>query len=117
MNNVIQIATEAEATAFIRARRARNAIGLAISRNYPGHPWYVDMSGDGTVATIRCPAICGDYGMVLHCNGDTMEIEKKAVRFAGELLERFMASRETADFSRVERDFRGIASRAREGGQ
>jgi len=116
MENVVQAATEAEMHEIIRARRARNTIGKALGRHYPTHPWMVSMSGDGTVAQIMCPAISQEFGMVIHANGSTEEIERKAVRMGGELLERFRVSRTVADFEHVKRNPRGNAIHGRVGG-
>jgi hypothetical protein len=117
MNNVQIIADSSEMSAIIKSREARNTIGKAISRAYPHHPWLVQMSDDGTVAQVTCPAITTEYGMVLHVHQLNDALERKAVRMAGELLERFSVSRTQADFSHILRDRRGGALGAAKGEQ
>lgn len=100
----------------IKVRGIRNTIGKALGRAYPQHPWYVSVSGDGTVAQIMCPAITQEYGMTIHTNQIGINLEEKAVRMGGELLERFNVSRTVADFSAVQRDIRGDSIHGRRGG-
>jgi hypothetical protein len=104
-----------ELQAFRRSRQARDAIGKALGRAYPDHPWLVMMSGDGTAAQVMCPAITQEFGMVIHVNQINEELERKAVRMGGELLERFRVSRTAADFSHLSRDARGSAHGAARG--
>jgi hypothetical protein len=115
MSNVIQLADASELHAVLRTRSARNAIGKALGRAYPQHPWMVAMSDDGSVAQIVCPAISSEFGMVIHVNQINEELERKAVRMGGELLERFRVSRTAADFSHLSRDARGSAHGAARG--
>lgn len=116
MSNVIQLASEADMHAAVKARRVRNAIGQALGRAYPSHPWLVTMSDDGTAAQITCPAISNEYGMVIHTNGETLDVEQKAIRMAGELLERFNVSRTMANFDGVQLDARGNSIHGKAGG-
>lgn len=113
--NVIQIYDDHGLQAALKQRRIRNAIGMALGRAYPTHPWHVSVSGDSTVAQIVCPKLTTQYGMTLHCNGDTLDVERKAVRMAGELLERFRVSRTVGDFSGVRTNIRGEALGAARG--
>jgi hypothetical protein len=115
MSNVIQLATDAELPDVLRARQARNAIGKALGRAYPDHPWYVSMSHDGTVAQVMCPGISTEFGMVIHVNQINLELEQKAVRFGGELLERFNVSRRVGEFDHIEKDVRGQARAGKRG--
>jgi len=109
MQNVIQVHDHYSMLAAVRARSARDAVGRALARKYPKHPWHVSASEDGSTVRVTCPAISAKYGMVIHCTGDTLETERKATRMAGELLERFRVSRTSADFSGVKRKVSGEA--------
>lgn len=116
MENVIQLHSETSMWAALRGRTTRDLIGKALGKAYPSHPWMVVMSDDGTAAQILCPAISSEHGMVLHTNNEAIDIEAKAVRMAGELLERFRVSRTHADFDQVQRDMRGNSIHAKQGG-
>jgi hypothetical protein len=105
-----------ELQAFRRSRQARDAIGKALGRAYPDHPWLVMMSGDGTAAQVMCPAITQEFGMVIHVNQINEELERKAVRMGGELLERFNVSRVVADFDGIQRNSRGSSIHGQQGG-
>lgn len=108
--------TPQEAADFMRSRNARNTVGKALGRAYPTHPWFVDASEDGTTVRVMCPAISTEYGMVIHVHQINHELEAKAVRMGGELLERFNVSRVEADFTGVDRKINGQARLASQGG-
>ena len=114
--SIIQIYDDHDLQAAAKQRSVRNAIGTALARHYPRHPWHVSVSGDSSVAQITCPGITTRYGMILHCTRDTLDIERRAVRMAGELLERHRVSREVAEFDHLKRDARGDAIASRRGG-
>lgn len=114
---VVQVYDEQEIAQAAKQRRLRNAVGQALGRAYPAHPWHVTVPWDCSIVQITCPAITQQYGMTLHATNDTLELERKAVRMAGELLERFKVSRTVADFSDVKRNIIGEARGARKGEQ
>lgn len=113
--NIINVVTDDDAAAFLKGRQARNAIGNALGRAYPTHPWLVDVDVVGGIASVRCPEISSEYGMVIHLTHDTATMEQKAVRFAGELLERFRVSRVRAAFDHLNRNVRGDVVTAAKG--
>lgn len=115
MSSVIQVCDDHDMHAMAKQRRVRNAIGTALARHYPWHPWHISVSGDSSVAQITCPGITTRYGMVLHCKGETLDLERKAVRMAGELLERYRVSRIAGDFDHIRKNALGEAVGAHKG--
>ena len=116
-SNVIQLADDHDVAALAKQRRIRNTIGAALGRAYPSTPWHVSVSGCSTAAQITCPKISTEYCMVIHCNGETSTVERKAVMMAGELLERFRVSRgEDSNFDHIARNIHGQAIHGKAGG-
>lgn len=109
LNNVAVINNEDDFRQFLKGRTIRNTIGHAVGAAYPQAPWLVDVNIDGGIATISCPAITKEFGMVLHLTRDLKSMEREAVRKAGELLERFNVSRGNSQFGHITRNKRGDA--------
>lgn len=63
-------------------------IGALLTNHYPGHFWMVGHQGGSIV--VRNAYIGGDYGFYIHPDHSysASDLDKKAVMFAGELLER-----------------------------
>jgi hypothetical protein len=63
-------------------------IGETLTAHYPGHLWLVGWQGGSIV--VRDASISGDYGFYIHPDKSysASELKKKAIMFAGELLER-----------------------------
>lgn len=117
MNNVLQTYSEDDMRTALKGRQNRNTIGHALGRAYPTVPWHVDVNVEGGIATITCPQISLQFGMVLHLTRDTAELERGAVRMGGELLERFRVSRDCGDFSHLIRSVNGEVYQASRGEQ
>ena len=116
-SNVIQLTDDFGVMELVKQRRIRNTIGHALGRAYATTPWHVSVSACSTAAQITCPSISTEFGMVIHTNGSTAEIEQKAVRMGGELLERFRVAREgNSEFGHIARDIKGQAIAAKVGG-
>lgn len=113
--SIVQVYSETEADMAFIARNARNTIGKALGRAYPTVKWLVGCSDDGTVVQFMAADITTQYGMTLRSDRPAHELETKAVRMAGELLERFKVSREVPDFSHITRDITGEARGAKAG--
>ena len=117
MNNVIQVADEVTLDTLKRQRQLRNTVGFALGRAYPRHPWHVLVPEDCSIVQVSCPALTSKYGMVIHANRTSQDLAQRAVKMAGELLERFGVSRERAEFGYVKRNIAGEAVGAAQGEQ
>lgn len=88
-------------------------LGRVLQGAYPGRDWMVKVSFDCSTATIFCAQVSLEYGYVLHTGVSTVELERKAFRAGGEILERFGLSRaknnDGEDSSELLRDLRGNA--------
>ena len=64
------------------------SIGGALTEHYPGHFWMVGAQG-GSIKVI-CQSISPDYGFYIHPDNSysASDLKRKAIMFAGELLER-----------------------------
>lgn len=69
------------------------AIGRTLKRHYPGYDWLVRIDLDQGIAALHCPFISSEYGCVVHLDQPLQVIQTKAIRLAGELLERFRLPR------------------------
>ena len=117
MENVLQVYNDDDMATAAKSKEYRQRIGRALATHYKHTKWLVDVNIAGGIATISCPDISRLYGMTIHLTHSMEDTEAKAVRFGGELLERFRISRETGDTSRVKRDLKGDAIGLKEGGQ
>lgn len=70
-------------------------IGNALAFAYPLYEWIISFQGGSLV--IRTTAIKSHYGMVINDWYSASELKKKAIMFAGELLERARLSRDMWD--------------------
>lgn len=70
-------------------------IAEALHLKYPGHLWAVRVRGDQGVATIHNLMLSAEYGYLLKLdkNFSISDLEKRAIRGAGEILERFAVMR------------------------
>lgn len=94
MSNLITFNTPEEAEVAIKADNICKAIGGALVKHYPNRRWYVDVSIVGGVAKVLCPSISMLHGYTIHIKSVTNDdLEKKAIRAGGEILERFKLSR------------------------
>ena len=115
MQNIIQIADVADAACIQAQRRLRNIVGQALGRAYPTVIWYVTVPPDASIVQFYAHGITAQYGMTLHATNDTGELERKAVRLAGEYLERFNVSRVSPDASHLDKGPRGGSRNERKG--
>lgn len=73
--------------------RYAQAVGEALDKHYPGHPWLVEANCEQGVITIRNLGLgmrYRKYGFRIHipkCNG-IPDMQREAVKMGGELLER-----------------------------
>lgn len=80
---------------------ARDAT-LALCEAYPGHPWHVDARGG--VIVIKHMRMSPKWGMCLKLevvHHDAAVLKKRAVRLAGEFLERANLKRGREDDSQI----------------
>lgn len=70
-------------------------IAEAIHLRYPGHLWAVRVRGDQGIATIHNLMLSAEYGYLLKLdhNFSVSDLEARAIRGAGEILERFKVAR------------------------
>lgn len=69
-------------------------IGTKLMAEYPDRQWAADVDARSEVVVIMCPSLSTRRGYHLHIRGLTLkQIQIKAVRAAGQILERFGISR------------------------
>ncbi len=112
---MIQVADQHEADEYIRNTSLRNRVGQALSKVYPRTRWGVQCVGG--VVQFWAEQISDEYGMVIHADRTSIDIEAEAIRKGGELLERFGVCRVKQDFSHVIRMINGKALGAAKGEQ
>jgi len=91
-----------------------NRIGFQLVKHYPGREWKVICDINGGMVIIACDSLSNSRGYFLPFDNSTMvELEKRAVKACGEILERFNISRNrkfnSDDLETIERDFTGEA--------
>lgn len=87
-------------------------IGFQLVKHYPNREWKVVVDITGRMIILACDSLSNDRGYYLPMDRSTMmELEKRAVKACGEILERFNISRNrnfnTDELETVERDFQG----------
>jgi len=103
----------------LQESRIAHAIGNALKRAYPGREWVINIDLESAVASVYCPVISTVYGAVIYLDTPLHIIQKKAVYFGGELLERFRLSRQRVtdgDMENLPRTALGFVQRVKEGG-
>lgn len=69
-------------------------IGTKLMAEYPNRQWAVDVDARNKVVIVMCPSLSTRRGFHIHIQGLTLkQIQIKAVRAAGEILERFGVTR------------------------
>jgi hypothetical protein len=69
-------------------------IGTDLMRTYPNREWHVDVDCKNQVVIVSCPSLSKRMGYRLHMKRDTVAgLIPRCRRAAGEILERFGASR------------------------
>ena len=109
------------ATVYVALREHwfAHCLGRALNRAYPGRDWVVKVDVEGGVASVHCPHISMEYGFVIHLDKPIKLLERKAINYGGELLERFRLSREQVqegDIDNLARTRLGFVKRVKEGG-
>ena len=89
----IQIADNEDMILAAKQNSIETRVGKHLLTLYPKRQWYVSASDDCSTVEIRCADISMKYGMVIHTNKSTREMEKRVREASGELLERFNLSR------------------------
>jgi len=100
------------------ANRIVHTVGGALSRRYKGYRWLVDVNMDGGIVSVFLPIISNEYGMQIHLDKHTFDLEGAAIKAGGELLERFNLHRshDKGEANNLQRDMRGNAITAKTGG-
>ena len=94
MTNLIEVADQATFVQYRRQAEIERRVGSALMKTYPTRDWYVDSDVYGGVLEVKCSSISMKYGMIVHLHYSTEEVVKRAVKAAGELLERFRLGRQ-----------------------
>ena len=89
----IQLADNQDMILAARQNRIETKVGKYLLTLYPKRSWYVSASDDCSTVEVRCADISMKYGMVIHTDKSTREMEKRVKLASGELLERFRLSR------------------------
>lgn len=70
------------------------AVGTKLVSVYPGRQWGVQVNAEGGMMIISCGSLSTEKGYHIHMNGQNVnDLQAKAVRAAGEILERYGVSR------------------------
>lgn len=79
-------------------------IGAALCAHYPGHDWLIEADSRKGMIDIRNTSLSGQMGCRIPMNGfaSSSELELLAMRYGGELLERYNMAR--GAFSEEARD-------------
>jgi len=90
------------------------SIGDALIANYPNREWGVRVDVSGQMIILTCDSLSLERGYYLPMKGDTIkQLQKRAVRACGEVLERFNVSRSVIfnpdHLETVPRDFKDEA--------
>lgn len=86
-------------------------LGAAIFKAYPSRRWYVEVKNSGQSAIIKIPELSMEWGSYCHMDGNLENNTRKAVKFAGELLERFNLTRgssDNSDLMSLPRNYKGV---------
>lgn len=103
----------------LREHWIAHCLGRALKKAYPGRDWLVKVDAEGGIASVHCPHISMEYGFVIHLDKPAKFLEKKAIQYGGELLERFRLSRAKAqegDIDDLPRTRLGFVKQVKEGG-
>jgi len=68
-------------------------VGVRLEKEYPGREWGVRPDLTGGIVEIFCLALSGKHAYLLHMNGSIHDLIEKALRAAGEILERYGVTR------------------------
>jgi len=68
-------------------------VGTRLEYEYPGREWGVRPDLTGGILEIFCLALSGNDAYLLHMDGTIHELIEKAIRAAGEILERYGVTR------------------------
>ncbi|MGL4232992.1 MAG: hypothetical protein ACRDAM_14670 [Casimicrobium sp.] len=95
-----------EETPFVDANDALTArnVAEALNKHYPGHLWAVDIPPHQGVINVRDLMLAGNWGFrILKTQWATVsELEKLAMRYGGELLERYKVSRSKLNHDEID---------------
>ncbi|MCF1431339.1 MAG: hypothetical protein LPD71_00085 [Shewanella sp.] len=103
----------------IKERWLAYGIGNVLRKCYRGRDWLVKVDIENDVATIHCPQISTQWGYTIHIDCPMVVIQYKAVKYAGELLERFNLSRSRpvdGDIESLPKNPLGYVKNVKEGG-
>lgn len=93
--SIITFDTSADAAEALRADSLCREIGATLVQHYPNRHWYVDVTLQGGVAKVQCPALSMQYGFAIHINNKTHDqLKRDTVMAGGQILEMFNLSRE-----------------------
>lgn len=68
-------------------------VGVRLEQEYPGREWGVRPDLTGGIVEIFCFALSGTHAYLLHMDGSIHDLIEKALRAAGEILERYGVTR------------------------
>jgi|SRR5271166_1102875 len=69
-------------------------LGTAIMQKFQNRQWHVDVDVENQVVIISCPSLSKRMGYRLHIKNETVkQLIPRAIRAAGEILERYGVSR------------------------
>lgn len=99
-------------------QRIAGVLGRTLLDTFPGRNWMVKVSNDCSIATVFCAEVSLEHGYVLHATQTMHELQIKARRAGGEILERFGLHRGKGDGDDAVgliRDMRGNVIGAKQG--
>lgn len=79
-------------------------VAQVLIRHYPGHDWVVEADRRKGFIDIRNVSLDGQLGARIEMNGhaSVSELEKLAMRYGGEILERFHVHRGALDAAQID---------------
>ena len=118
-HDIIEIATDTTYHNAMWQVDIESRLGNILAKIYPNRSWYIEALPDQGVVVVKCATISMEYGMTIHLTHDMIEVESRAKKAAGELLERFRLSRSRytsgADDTDLKRDVMGQVIGANKG--
>ena len=98
-HQTILLANEYEAKQEASDIAASKELAEAILKQYPGHYWAIRVQGAQGIATIHHMLLSSEWGYVIRLDKcfSASHLQEKAIRGAGELLERYNVVRGRAN--------------------
>jgi len=92
--NTIELSDSADAATATSEQQIARKVGMALMKKYDQRQWKVTVNLETQMLIVGCDSICNYKGYHIHMMGRTIgELVEKALKGAGEILERHNLSR------------------------